>query len=161
MGVLTWSPLAFGFLTGHHRDQRGASPSARAKLRPKWFDPDDRRVARKFEVADLLVQIADEIGRPLPALATAFPRAHRSVTSVITGVRTFQQLEATVKDTDLELDDEVLDRLDEIVPPGTDVYDPQSPCHGSPIHHCGDDAAPAPTRVQLLITDFTRGDGFE
>lgn len=127
MGVLTWSPLAFGFLTGHHRDQRGASPSTRAKLRPKWFDPDDRRVARKFEVAELLAQVADEIGRPLPALATAFPLAHRSVTSVITGVRTFQQLEATLEHADLELDDEVLDRLDEIVPPGTDVYDPQSP----------------------------------
>jgi hypothetical protein len=49
------------------------------------------------------------------------------VTSVITGVRTYAQLEATLKHVDLELDHAVLDRLDAIVPPGTDVYDPQSP----------------------------------
>jgi len=127
MGVLTWSPLAWGFLTGRHRDGAGAPGSARANIRPAWFDPEDPVVARKLEVADQLAQVADELGRPLPALANAFPLAHRAVTSVITGVRTYEQLQATLKHVDLELDDEVLDRLDEIAPPGTDVYDPLSP----------------------------------
>ncbi|MQM24750.1 aldo/keto reductase [Glycomyces albidus] len=125
MGVLTWSPLGFGFLTGHHRT--GAAASARARLRPAWFDPENPQVARKLAVAEELAQVADDLGRPLPALATAFPLAHRAVTSVITGVRTLEQLRATLEHVDLVLDDAVLDRLDAIVPPGTDVYDPQSP----------------------------------
>ncbi|RRR98484.1 aldo/keto reductase [Glycomyces terrestris] len=125
MGVLTWSPLGFGFLTGHHR--AGAADSARARLRPAWFDPENPEVARKLAVAEQLAQVADDLGRPLPALATAFPLAHRAVTSVITGVRTLEQLDATLKHVDLVLDDATLDRLDAIVPPGTDVYDPQSP----------------------------------
>jgi aryl-alcohol dehydrogenase-like predicted oxidoreductase len=125
MGVLTWSPLGFGFLTGNHRAE--AADSARARLRPAWFDPEDPQVARKLAVAEQLARVADDLGRPLPALATAFPLAHRAVTSVITGVRTFEQLEATLEHADLELDDTVLDRLDAIVPPGIDVYDPQSP----------------------------------
>lgn len=123
MGVLTWSPLAFGFLTGQHRKASGTPRSARAELRPEWFDPTDPLVARKVEVAEQLAEVADDLGRPLPALATAFPLAHRAVTSVITGVRTFEQLEATLKHADLDLDDDVLDRLDEIVPAGTDVYE--------------------------------------
>jgi aryl-alcohol dehydrogenase-like predicted oxidoreductase len=127
MGVLTWSPLAFGFLTGKHRRSTGTSKSARAELRPAWFDPQDPVVARKLDVTEQLAQIADELGCPLPALATAFPLAHRAVTSVITGARTFEQLEATLKYVDLELGDDVLDRLDEIVPPGSNVYEPIPP----------------------------------
>ncbi|MFC9559844.1 aldo/keto reductase [Agromyces sp. NPDC056965] len=67
MGVLTWSPLAFGFLTGRYR--RGmAAPSAegRAALRPAWFDPDDPVTARKLEVVERLIPIAERIGPRCP-----------------------------------------------------------------------------------------------
>lgn len=124
MGVLTWSPLAFGFLTGRHR--KGAAPSSdgRAALRPAWFDPNDPTAARKFDVVEELVRVADDVGCTLPELATAFPLIHPAVTSVILGPRTMEQLEASLAGAGLELDDAVLDRIDEIVPPGTNVYEP-------------------------------------
>ncbi|MEV0715015.1 aldo/keto reductase [Asanoa sp. NPDC050611] len=126
MGVLTWSPLGFGFLTDRYR--RGVEPGSegRAALRPAWFDPTDPIVARKLDAVERLVAVADDLGRPLPAMATAFPLAHRAVTSVIIGPRTQEQLESTLKHADLELDDEVLDRIDAIVPPGSNVYDPNA-----------------------------------
>ncbi|MGR6320876.1 aldo/keto reductase [Micromonospora soli] len=124
MGVLTWSPLGFGFLTGRYRRGLETGAEGRAALRPAWFDPADPVVARKLDVVEQLVEVADHLGVPLPALATAFPLAHRAVTSVIIGPRTLEQLESTLEHADLVLDDDVLDRLDAIVPPGTDVYDP-------------------------------------
>ena len=124
MGVLTWSPLGFGFLTGRHR--RGASPTStgRVALRPEWFEPGNPTVDRKLEVVEDLVGVADDLGCTLPELATAFPLAHPAVTSVILGPRTPAQLESSLVGASLFLDDDVLDRLDEIVPPGTNVYDP-------------------------------------
>ena len=73
-----------------------------------------------------LVVLAKEAGCPLAALATAFPLAHRAVTSVIIGPRTAEQLEDSLASMDLRLDDDTLDRIDEIVPPGSDIYSPQS-----------------------------------
>ena len=124
MGVLTWSPLGFGFLTGRHR--KGATPTStgRVALRPAWFDPDEPAVARKLDVVEELMGVADDLGCTLPELAIAFPLAHPAVTSVILGPRTLPQLEASLAGAALELDDDVLDRIDEIVPPGTNVYDP-------------------------------------
>jgi len=126
MGVLTWSPLGFGFLTGRHR--RGTQPAAdgRAALRPEWFDPTNPAVDRKLEVVEQLAALADEVGCTLPELAHAFPLAHPGVTSVILGPRTPEQLEASLAGASLELGDDVLDRIDEIVPPGTDVYAPNA-----------------------------------
>ena len=124
MGVLTWSPLAFGFLTGRYRKGAEAPTDGRAALRPQWFDPADPVTARKLDVVEQLVDVADAVGCTLPALATAFPLAHRAVTSVIIGPRTLEQVEASLRTMDLRLDDDVLDRIDEIVPPGTEIYSP-------------------------------------
>jgi aryl-alcohol dehydrogenase-like predicted oxidoreductase len=124
MAVLTWSPLAFGFLTGRYRRSGTALPEGRAVLRPAWFDPTDPVTARKLDVVEELVRTAEEAGCSLPELATAFPLVHPAVTSVIIGPRTLPQLEATVAGAGLRLDDAVLDRIDEIVPPGTNVYEP-------------------------------------
>jgi aryl-alcohol dehydrogenase-like predicted oxidoreductase len=124
MGVLTWSPLAFGFLTGRYRKGAAAPPDGRAALRPQWFDPADPVTARKLDVVEQLADVADAVGCTLPALATAFPLAHRAVTSVIIGPRTLEQVEASLRTMDLRLDDDVLDRIDEIIPPGTDIYSP-------------------------------------
>jgi len=126
MGVLTWSPLGFGFLTGRYR--KGTTPSAvgRAALRPEWFDPAHPVTARKLDAVEQLVVLAKDVGCTLSALATAFPLAHRAVTSVIIGPRTAEQLGDSLASMDLRLDDDTLDRIDEIVPPGSDIYSPQS-----------------------------------
>lgn len=125
MGVLTWSPLAFGFLTGRYRQgATGVPDQGRAALRPEWFDPRDPVTARKLEVVERLVEIADDLGITLPALAVAFPLAHRAVSAVILGPRTIEQLTSLLGGPEGGLDDETLDRIDKIVPPGTDVYAP-------------------------------------
>ncbi|MEV0402458.1 aldo/keto reductase [Actinoallomurus sp. NPDC050550] len=123
MGVLTWSPLASGFLTGRYRKGRPVDLSTgRASLTPGRFDPALPENARKYEAVEALVELAADLGCSLPALATAFPVAHPAVTSVIIGPRTMEQLEETLKGASLTLDDATLDRIDEITPPGTDLY---------------------------------------
>ncbi|HYU84577.1 MAG TPA: aldo/keto reductase [Kribbellaceae bacterium] len=123
MGVLTWSPLASGFLTGAYRKGRPVDLSTgRAALTPHRFAPSLPGNAAKYDALELLVEVADGIGCTLPELAIAFPVAHPAVTSVIIGPRTMEQLEGPLKGASLVLDDATLDRIDEIVPPGTDLY---------------------------------------
>ena len=125
MGVLTYSPLGWGFLTGRYRKGREADLSqGRAALAPERFDPSLPVNAAKLEIVEELVKLADELGCTLPALAIAFVAAHPAVTSVILGPRTMEQLEGLLKGASLVLDDSVLDRIDELVPPGTNVYHP-------------------------------------
>jgi len=123
MGVLTWSPLAFGFLTGRYRkDQPVDLTTGRPAIAPHRFDPSLPENAAKYDKLEELIVLADSIGCTLPELALAFVVAHPAVTSVIIGPRTMEQLEAALKGASLVVDDAVLDRIDEIVPPGTDVY---------------------------------------
>ncbi|MFG2872905.1 aldo/keto reductase [Streptomyces sp. NPDC048338] len=125
MGVLTWSPLASGFLTGRYRKGQPIDlTSGRAALTPHRFDPSLPVTAAKLDAVEQLVALAEEIGCSLPELAIAFAAAHPAVTSVIIGPRTMEQLEGLLKGAPLVLDDDVLDRIDEIVPPGTDLYRP-------------------------------------
>ncbi|MBW8706858.1 General stress protein 69 [Streptomyces sp. MBT84] len=123
MGVLTWSPLASGYLSGAYREGRPVDlTTGRAKLTPHRFDPAIPGNAAKLAAVERLVALAEEVGCTLPELAVAFPLVHPAVTSVITGPRTMEQLTSLLKGADLLLDDEVLDRIDEIVAPGTDLY---------------------------------------
>ncbi|MGV9379479.1 aldo/keto reductase [Nonomuraea sp. NPDC003707] len=123
MGVLTWSPLASGFLTGRFRKGQPIDlTTGRASLSPNRFDPSIPENATKLEVVEELIELATDLGCSLPELAVAFPAAHPAVTSVIIGPRTMEQLEATLKGAALTLDDRTLDRIDEIIPPGTDLY---------------------------------------
>ncbi|MFF7179746.1 aldo/keto reductase [Streptomyces sp. NPDC008121] len=125
MGVLTWAPLASGFLSGRYRKGRPVDmTSGRAALTPHRFDPAAPGNDAKLDAVERLVALADEIGCSLPELAVAFPAAHPAVTSVIIGPRTMDQLEGLLKGAPLVLDDEVLDRVDAIVPPGTNLYQP-------------------------------------
>ena len=127
MGVLTWSPLAWGSLTGRYRQGRPVDlASGRPALRPASFDPDLPAVAAKLELVERFVEIAERLGCTLPQLAVAFPIAHPAVTSVILGPRTLEQLAAALEGKNVVLDDETLDAIDEIVQPGTDVYPPDS-----------------------------------
>ncbi|MEU6123378.1 aldo/keto reductase [Streptomyces sp. NPDC047123] len=125
MGMLTWSPLASGFLTGRYREGQDLDlSSGRPTLNPDRFDPSAPRTAAKLAAVEQLVAVAGEVGCTLPELATAFPLTHPAVTSVIIGPRTMEQLHATLKGASVTLDDAALDRIDAIVPPGTDLYPP-------------------------------------
>ncbi|TDV51928.1 aldo/keto reductase [Actinophytocola oryzae] len=122
MGVLTWSPLAAGFLSGKVRRGQVDMTSGRAKLQPQRFDPALPVNQGKLDAVERFVEVADGIGCTLPELAVAFAAAHPAVTSVITGPRTMEHLTDTLKGASLVLDDATLDCIDEIVPPGTDLY---------------------------------------
>ncbi|HEY3504595.1 MAG TPA: aldo/keto reductase [Actinocatenispora sp.] len=127
MGVLVWSPLAFGFLTGRYRRDRPVDLSTgRAAMRPAQFDPAIAANAAKLDAVERLVELANDLGCTLPQLAVAFTVAHPGVTSAILGPRTMGQLEDLLKGAALTLDDAALDRIDEIVPPGTNLYDPNA-----------------------------------
>ncbi|MED7927993.1 aldo/keto reductase [Nonomuraea sp. LP-02] len=134
MGVLTYSPLGWGFLTGRYRKGREIDMSrGRAARAPERFDPSIPVNAAKLDVVEGLVKLADELGRTLPELAVAFAASHPAVTSVILGPRTMEQLEGLLKGGSLVLDDAVLDRIDELVPPGTNVYQPVALWNPAPL----------------------------
>ena len=128
MGVLTFGPLASGFLSGRYRkDQPIDLTTGRAALTPSRFDPTVADNVTKLEIVEQLVELAQDIGCSLSELAVAFPVAHPDVTSVITGPRTMEQLDILLKGASLTLDDATLDRIDEIVPPGTNLYKEHGP----------------------------------
>lgn len=114
MGVLVYSPLAGGMLTG--RIRRGQQTDLRRADRFRHMT-DERRV----DVVERLIPVAEEAGIPLTHLAMAFVIAHPGVTAAILGPRTQAQLDDLLAGADVRLSDEVLDRIDAIVPAGTDV----------------------------------------
>jgi aryl-alcohol dehydrogenase-like predicted oxidoreductase len=112
MGVLTWSPLAWGFLSGRYRKGQPVDlATGRPTIDRTRFDPENPETAVKYDVVEPLVELAGEIDRTLPELALAFPPAHRGVTSVIIGPRTMEQLESALRAATVMLDDTVLDRI--------------------------------------------------
>src|ERR1700759_1873769 len=137
MGVITWSPLAGGWLTG--RDSKGRAngmrtgryrkdadidmSSGRAQRIPRRFDPSIPGNTRKLEAVEELIKVAADAGTSLVHLALAFVVAHPAVTSAIIGPRTMDQLQDLLAAADVTLDDEVLDRIDPIVPPGVTLND--------------------------------------
>lgn len=122
MGVITWSPLASGWLSGRYRSAADIDLSrGRAARFPARFDPNLPANQRKLEVVEQLDKVAGEAGVSLIHLAMAFVLSHRAVTSAIIGPRTIDQLEELLAGAEVELDDATLDRIDEIAPPGTNV----------------------------------------
>ena len=81
---------------------------------------------RKLEAADALAELAKQAGISLVELAVAFVIRHPAVTSAIIGPRTMEQLESQLGASEIKLDQSVLNRIDEIVPPGTNL-DPNEP----------------------------------
>jgi aryl-alcohol dehydrogenase-like predicted oxidoreductase len=127
MGVLTWGPLAGGFLSGRYRQgQQPDLTAGRAARRPAQFDPGIIQNGAKYAAAEELLKLAAEAGTTLPQLAIAFAAAHPAVTSVITGPRTMDQLDGLLAGAGLVLDDDMLDRIDKIVAPGTNLYNPDT-----------------------------------
>lgn len=119
VGVLSYGPLAAGWLSGRYRLGGEQPESARADLIPGRFDVSLERNQRKLVAADALARLAEDNGLTLVELAVAFALNHPAVSSVIIGPRTQEHLEAYLKATTVELSDDVLDRIDEIVDPGT------------------------------------------
>lgn len=117
LGTLVWSPLALGLLTGRFRKSGGEAVSA-AQLR--WV-PQHMTDERKLDAVEALLPIAEQAGLPLAHLALAFVIAHPAVTSAIIGPRTMDQLDDLLAGVHTSLEDDLLDRIDAIVPPGTDV----------------------------------------
>jgi aryl-alcohol dehydrogenase-like predicted oxidoreductase len=121
MGTITWGPLGGGWLSGRYRKGVDVEPSRRAERLPHRYDMSIPANQRKLDAADALARLADEAGIPLVQLAIAFVIRHPGVTAAIIGPRTLEQLESQLGAADLQLDDALLDRIDEIVPPGTNV----------------------------------------
>lgn len=119
MGVIPWSPLAGGWLSGRYRQGREPPRSSRAGRIPERFDLALPENQRKLEAADALARLAEEAGLDLIHMALAFVLHHPAVTSAIIGPRTLEQLESQLGAADVSLSEEVLDRIDAIVPPGT------------------------------------------
>jgi aryl-alcohol dehydrogenase-like predicted oxidoreductase len=121
MGVLPWSPLAGGWLTGGYRKGHDLPESKRRNRMPARFDIDSPDNQRKLDAADALGSLADQAGIPLIHLALAFVMQHPAVTAPIIGPRTLEHLQDQLGATEVRLPTDVLDRIDEIVPPGVTI----------------------------------------
>jgi aryl-alcohol dehydrogenase-like predicted oxidoreductase len=124
LGVLAYSPLAGGWLSGKYRKGREVSgPGSAARLQrfPGRWDASSPANATKLDAADALGALADEAGLTLVQMAVAFAVRHPAVTSTIIGPRTMEHLEGYLAADGIELSDDVLDRIDEIVPPGVTI----------------------------------------
>ena len=123
MGVIPWSPLAGGWLSGRYRKNGDTPPpgSRRAQMLPRRYDLSLPENQRKLDAAETLAQLAEEADLSLIELALAFVIRHPAVTAAIIGPRTMEHLESQLPAAEVELSDELLDRIDEIVPPGVNL----------------------------------------
>jgi aryl-alcohol dehydrogenase-like predicted oxidoreductase len=120
LGVLAWSPLASGWLSGAIRAGREITTS-RAGLLPERFDLGVPSNRARLDAVEQLVKVADEAGLTLIQLALGFVTAHPAVTSAIIGPRTVEHLHAQLAAADTVLSADVLDAIDAIVAPGVDL----------------------------------------
>ena len=116
MGAMVWSPLAMGALTGRCRKGQQQPDSGRARRFPRQMSDE-----RRLDAVEALLPLAQEAGLPLTQMALAFVMAHPGVTSAILGPRTMEHLDGLLAGAEVRLTDDILDRIDAIVPPGTDV----------------------------------------
>jgi aryl-alcohol dehydrogenase-like predicted oxidoreductase len=121
MGVIPWSPLAGGWLSGKYRKDADIETSRRAAMIPSRYDMSLPGNQRKLEAADALAKVAEEAGMTLIEMAIAFVINHPAITAAIIGPRTMEHLESQLRAADVKLSDDVLDKIDEIVPPGTNA----------------------------------------
>ena len=134
IGVISWSPLSGGWLSGKWRknaDDLEPMSEARKRLADR-YDLSMPVNERKLDAADALAQLAEEAGMPLIEMAIGFVIRHPAVTAAIIGPRTMEQLESQLPAAEVALPDDVLDRIDEIVAPGTNI-NPADGGWGSPF----------------------------
>jgi aryl-alcohol dehydrogenase-like predicted oxidoreductase len=129
MGILTYSPLAGGWLSGRWRQNADASPTSSARP-PARFDLGSPANQRKLDVVEELARLTEQAGISMIELAIAFVIRHPAVTSAIVGPRTMDQLESQLPAADVSLSDELLDRIDELVAPGL-TLNPEDNSYGA------------------------------
>jgi aryl-alcohol dehydrogenase-like predicted oxidoreductase len=120
MGVLTYSPLSGGWLSGNWTADSSPTSPARQRLAAR-FDMALPENQRKLEAVEQLARVADDAGLSLIELAIAFVVNHPGVTSAIIGPRTMEQLDSQLPAADADLDAATLDRIDEIIRPGVNL----------------------------------------
>ncbi len=132
IGVIPWSPLAGGLLTGRYR--KGQPPPEGSRLARGFGargDSERARAAyeRRLDAVEALLKVASDAGLSLTHLAHAFVLEHPAVTSAIIGPRTMEQLDDALAGADVRLDTATLDAIDAVVAPGTDIVagDPWQP----------------------------------
>jgi aryl-alcohol dehydrogenase (NADP+) len=116
MGVMVWSPLSKGMLTGRYRKGQPLPDSLRVKAFPKQMSDE-----RNLDAVEQLIPLAQDAGLSLTHMAMGFVMAHPGVTSAILGPRTMQQFDDLLAGAEVRLSDDILDKIDQIVPPGTDI----------------------------------------
>jgi len=124
MGVMSYSPLAGGWLSGKYRkghEVNGPGSAARAQRFAEAYDSTNPANAAKLDAADALASLADEAGITLIQMAIAFVTRHPAVTSAIIGPRTMEHLDSYLAADGIDLPIELLDRIDQIVPPGVTI----------------------------------------
>ncbi|MFI8087981.1 aldo/keto reductase [Streptomyces sp. NPDC086080] len=120
LGVLVWSPLASGWLSGAVREGRDITTS-RSAIMPERFDLSIPANRTRLDAVERLAAVADEAGLTLIQLALGFVTAHPGVTSALIGPRTPEHLQSQLAAADTVLSADVLDAIDEIVAPGVDL----------------------------------------
>jgi aryl-alcohol dehydrogenase-like predicted oxidoreductase len=134
MGVLSYAPLCGGWLSGRYRAGSSAQPPHAAMRPASRFDMSLPVNQRKLEAAGQLADLADKAEITLIAMAIAFVLRHPATTSAIIGPRTMGHLESQLSAAGTVLSDDVLDRIDEIVPPGITLDPSES---NRPAPHAG------------------------
>jgi aryl-alcohol dehydrogenase-like predicted oxidoreductase len=118
MGVIPWSPLAGGWLTGRYRKGQDVPQSHRASRVPGRYDLSKPGNQAKLDAVEELALLAEDADLPLIHLAVAFTLTHPAVTAPIIGPRTMEQLESQLGAAEVTLSNDILGRIDKIVPPG-------------------------------------------
>jgi aryl-alcohol dehydrogenase-like predicted oxidoreductase len=124
MGVMAYSPLAGGWLSGKYRKGQqvsGPGSGVRSRRFPGAYDAANPANAAKFAAADALGALADEAGLTLIQMAVAFVTRHPAVTSTIIGPRTMEHLDGYLAADGIDLSSGLLDRIDQIVPPAVTI----------------------------------------
>jgi aryl-alcohol dehydrogenase-like predicted oxidoreductase len=121
MGVIPWSPLNGGFLSGRFRTGVTPEPSHRDRIRAARGDAESPAEKTKREAAEQLGDLAEKFGLTVVHMAVAFVLNHPAVTSAIIGPRTMEQLESQLSASEVELSEELLDAIDAVVPPGVNL----------------------------------------
>ena len=121
MGVIAWSPLAGGWLSGRWRKGSEQLTSRRSAMIPQRYDLSLPANQAKLEAADALARLAEESGMSLIQMALAFVIRHPAVTAAIIGPRTMEHLDSQLGAADVGLDAALLDRIDEIATPGITI----------------------------------------
>ncbi len=119
VGIIPWSPLAGGLLTGKYRRGAPEPPDSRytdVKDRP-WMQR--RKTEGVYDVVEAIEPLAEEKDCTLSQLALAWCARQPGVTSPIIGPRTMEQLEDNLGTLDVTLTDNDYEKIDELVPPGS------------------------------------------